>query len=44
MYDLMLYWKKKRDAERLTNTVRIFSKDTAKEFGINKYAYVTMKT
>ena len=44
MHDLMLYWNKKRDAERLTNTVRIFSKDTAKEFGSNKYAYVTMKT
>ena len=39
MHDLMLYWNKKREAERLTNTVRIFSKDTA-----NKYAYVTMKT
>ena len=33
----------KKKLKRLTNTVRIFSKDIALEFGINKYAHIIMK-
>ena len=35
--------KNEREAERLTNTVRIFSRDIGMEFGINKCAHATMK-
>ena len=40
---LRLYGNSEKDAERLTNTVRFFSRDTAMEFGISKCAHVTMK-
>ena len=43
MDDLKLYENSEKEAERLTNTVRIFSKDNAIEFSISKCAYVTMK-
>ena len=43
MGDLKLYGNNKQDVERLTDTVRIFSKDIGVEFGISKSAYVTMK-
>ena len=43
MDDLKLYGNDKKEAERLTNTVRIFSKDIAREFGISDCAHVTMK-
>ena len=41
--DLKLYGNSEKEAERLTNTVIIFSKDIALEFGISKYAHATMK-
>ena len=41
--ELKLYGISEKEAERLTNTVRIFSKDIAMEFGTSKCAYVTMK-
>ena len=41
--DLKLYGNSEKEAERLTNTVRIFSKDIALEFGISKCAHATMK-
>ena len=40
---LKLYGNSKKEAERLTNTVRIFPKDIAIYFGISKCAHVTMK-
>ena len=40
MDDLKLYGNSKKEAERLTNTFRIFSKDIAMEFVISKWAYV----
>ena len=43
MYDLKLYGNSEKEAKRLTNTVRIFSKDIAMEFGISKCSHVTMK-
>ena len=43
MDDLRLYGNSEKEAERLTNTVRIFSKDIAMEFGISKCAPVTVK-
>ena len=43
MDDLKLYGNSEKEAERLTDTVRIFSKDISMEFGINKCALVTMK-
>ena len=43
MDDLKLYENSGKEAERLTNTVRIFSKDIAIEFSISKCAHVTMK-
>ena len=43
MDDLKLYGNSGKEAERLTNTVRIFSKDIAMEFGISKCSHVTMK-
>ena len=39
----MLYGISKKETERLTNTVRIFSKDIAMEFGISKCSHVKMK-
>ena len=42
MDDLKLYGNSKKEAERLTRTVRIFSKDIVKEFGTNKCAHVTI--
>ena len=44
MDDLKLYGNSKKKAERLTNTIIIFSKDIALEFGISKCSHVTMKT
>ena len=43
MGNLKLYENSEKEVERLTNTVRIFSKDIAMEFGISKCAHVTMK-
>ena len=43
MDELKLYGISEKEAERLTNTVRIFLKDIAMEFGTNKSAHVTMK-
>ena len=43
MNDLKLYGNSEKEAERLTNTIRIFSKDIAVEFGISKCSHVTMK-
>ena len=43
MDNLKLYRNSKKEAERLTNTVRIFPKDIAMDFGVGKYAHVTMK-
>ena len=40
---MKLYGNSETEAKRLTNTVRIFSKDIALEFGINKYAHIIMK-
>ena len=42
MDDLKLYGNSKKEAERLTNVVRIFSTDIAMEFGISKCANVTI--
>ena len=41
--DLKLYGNSKKEAERLTNTVRIFSKNLAMKIGISKCAPVKMK-
>ena len=43
MDGLNFYRNSEEETERLTNTVRIFSKDFAMEFGISKCAHVTMK-
>ena len=43
MDDLKFSGNSEKEAERLKNTVRIFSKDIAIEFGISKCAHVTMK-
>ena len=43
MDDLQLYGNSEKDAERLTNTAKIFSKNIAMEFGISKCSHVTMK-
>ena len=43
MGDLKLYGNSEKEAERLTNTVGIFSKDIAIEFGISKCLHVTTK-
>ena len=43
MDDLKLHGNSKKEAERLTNTFRIFLKDIAMEFGISKCGYVTIK-
>ena len=43
MDDLKLYGNSKKQVERLTNIIRIFSKDISMEFGINKWLHVTMK-
>ena len=40
--DLKLYGNNEKEAERLTNTVRIFSKDIAVEFDISKCAHITV--
>ena len=40
---LKLYGNSEKEAERLKNTVRIFSKDIFINFGISKCAHVTMK-
>ena len=42
MDDLKLYGKSSRELESLLNTVRIFSTDISMEFGIKKYATLTM--
>ena len=42
MDDLKLYGNSEKEAERLTNTVRIFSKDIAMEFGISLVTLVHM--
>ena len=33
----------KKSLKDLTNTIRIFSKDIAMEFGISKYAHISVK-
>ena len=43
MDDLKFYVNSKKEAERLTSIVRIFSKDVAMEIGISKCAHITMK-
>ena len=43
MDDLKLFGNSEKETEGLTNIVRIFSKNIAMEFGINKCAHVTMK-
>ena len=43
MDDLKLYSKTKRALESLIQTVRIFSKDIGKQFGIDKYDMLVMK-
>ena len=43
MDDLKFYGNSKKEAERHTNTVRIFSKHIAMEFGISKCSHVTVK-
>ena len=43
MDDFKLYGNSEREAERLTNTVRIFSKDIDLEFRLCKCAHVTIK-
>ena len=43
MDDLKLFGNSEKETEGLKNTVRIFSKNIAMEFGINKCAHVTMK-
>ena len=43
MDDLKFYGNSEKEAERLTNTLRIFSEDISMEFGISKCAYVRMK-
>ena len=43
MDDFKLYGNSKREVERLTNTVRIFSKDIDLEFRLCKCAHVTIK-
>ena len=43
MDDSKLYGNNQKEAERVTNIFRIFSKDIAMDFGISKCAHVTMK-
>ena len=43
MDDLKIYGKNEKEAERLTNTVNIFTRDIGMEFGIDKCAHATMK-
>ena len=43
MDDSKLYGNNQKEAERVTNIFRIFSKDIAIDFGISKCAHVTMK-
>ena len=43
MDDFKLYGNSKREVERLTNTVKIFSKDIDLEFRLCKCAHVTIK-
>ena len=46
MDDLKLYWNSKKEAERVSNTVNIFLKDIAMEFGIleaNNIIHTEMK-
>ena len=33
----------KKSLKDLTNTIRIFSKDIAMEFGVSKYAHISVK-
>ena len=42
-FDLKLYGNSEKVTKKLTNTVRIFLKDTAMDFGISKCAHVTIK-
>ena len=43
MDDMKLYWNSEKEAERVTNTTRIFLKEIAMEFDISNCAHVTMK-
>ena len=43
MNDLKLDGNSKKEAERLTNTVRNFSRDIIMGYGISKCAHVTIK-
>ena len=43
MDDLKLCKTNEKESERLKNTIRIFSRNFAVEFGINKCAHISMK-
>ena len=43
MGDLKLYGNSEKEAERLANTVRNFSKDIGREFGMSKCTHVITK-
>ena len=43
MVDLKLYENSEKAVGRLKNTIKIFTKDIAMEFGISKCAHVTVK-
>lgn len=43
MDDVKLYGKSEREIDYLVKTVRVFSEDTAMEFGISKCASIIMK-
>ena len=43
MNDLKLYENNEKEAERLTDTIRILSKDIVMEFHTSKCAYIAMK-
>ena len=44
MDDFTLYGSNGKETNRVTNIIRIFSKDMPMEFGINKCTHVTMKS
>ena len=43
MDDLKLYGSNEKEAERLMNTIRVFTEDIKMEFGIKKCAHITLK-
>ena len=42
MHNFIVYGNSKKETERVTNTVRIFSKDIAMGFGISECADITI--